>query len=372
MIWFSMIIPFVVFILVLIFFHHKLNFLEIGLMLALPLIIVFICKVSAEYVQTKDKEFWGGWVKSAEYYEDWNEYIHQTCTRSYPCGSDSKGNTQYCTETYDCSYVQYHPEYWQVNGSNGEEIEVGKNKFEELAKRWNSRKFVDMKRRHYTNDGDKYVANGTVERSLIEPITVEHSWTNRVQASRSVFKFPEVDPKKYGLFEYPSITDWYRQKMILGDESTGTFKANSDLAYWNAMLGAKKRLRCYILIFKDKPIESAIEQQSYWQGGNKNEFIVSVGVDKDLSVKWCHVFSWSEREGLKVDVKDYVLSMKKLDLEKLIEWMAPQLDTWFVKKNFRDFDYLQVDPPGWMIGLTFFLTALCSVVTAVVSVKNEA
>lgn len=339
-------------------------------MLAIPVVIVLICKYTCESVQTRDIEFWGGWTKTVEYNEDWDEYIHRTCTRSYPCGSDSKGNTRYCSETYDCSYVDYHPQYWQLNGSNGEGISVSQGKFEELAKRWNSRQFVDMHHHYYTKNGNRYVATWNNDRATIETITTQHTWTNRVKASKSVFNFEKVDPTKLGLFAVPDLNG-YQQRVILGDSSTTTVKADADLAYYDATLGAKKRLRCYILLFQDKPIQAGVDQQAYWKGGKKNEFVVTIGIDKAWNVQWCYVFSWSDVEQLKVDTKVEVMSMTKLNLNHLVEFLGVQLGKRFIKKNFHDFDYLSVDPPGWVIGLTFALTTIASVVTAICSVVNE-
>lgn len=370
MIWFSLLIPTIVLIVLILKFNEKLVFPEvIGLVLA-PIAIALICKYTCQYVQTKDIEFWGGWGRSAAYFEHWNEYIHQTCTRSYPCGSDSKGNTTYCTETYDCSYVADHPEYWQLNGSNGEELDITKGRFEELSKRWNNRSFVNMHRNYYTINGNKYNATWDNKRETLEPITSQHNWTNKVKASKSVFNFQPVDPKKYGLFEYPPITEGYRQINILGDSSTTTVKCNTDLSYWNAVLGAKKRMRVYILIFKDKPIEAGIEQQAYWKNGKKNEFVVTVGIDKEMNVRWCYVFSWSDIEQLKVDAKNLILNSRKLDLDLFIQWFSAESQKKFVKKNFHDFDYLSIDPPGWVVLLSIILAAITSIGIAIYSVKK--
>ena len=60
-------------------------------------------------IQETDTEYLGYYVSKVEYYEDWDEWVHQTCTRTW---TDSKGNTH--TETYDCSHSVYHPEYWQM------------------------------------------------------------------------------------------------------------------------------------------------------------------------------------------------------------------------------------------------------------------
>src|SRR5574343_342712 len=100
-------------------FRLKYNLLFYFIPLALSLLTIWIVSATAEYSQTVDKEYWGSVVMEAHYEEPWDEYISKTCTESYACGKDSKGNTQYCTRTYDCSYVDYHSAMYYV-------VEIGR------------------------------------------------------------------------------------------------------------------------------------------------------------------------------------------------------------------------------------------------------
>ena len=51
-----------------------------------------------------DTEYLGSYVTRIRHYDAWNEYIHRTCTRTVGSGKNQR------TETYDCSYVENHPE----------------------------------------------------------------------------------------------------------------------------------------------------------------------------------------------------------------------------------------------------------------------
>lgn len=366
-IWLSMIIPVGTLVYLLCCHRKDLIWQEVVILLAVPAVIIGIVKATAEFSQTRDTEYWGGWVVDTRHYEDWNEYIHKTCIRSYPCGTDSNGNTKHCTETYDCSYVDYHPEYWEIRGSNEEKINISRERFELLCQKFGNKSFVELNRRYYTNDGDVYIGKWTKEEDLLEPIASIHTWENRVQASKSVFKFPEVTDKS-GLYEYPDIQNSYRQSVVLGaiNQPTGVKR----MEYWNAVLGAKKKVRMYTLIYRNLPMQKAMDQQSLWMGGNKNELNIAVGLDNADAVQWAHVFSWSDIESLKVEAKNYIVGQSTFNLAAFADWLGPEVQKRWVKKNFHDFDYLSIDPSLWGIILAYVLSLAASLVTAYFVVNN--
>lgn len=133
------------------------------------LIMIPLGYTIGESIQTRDVERWAGYATEVRYYEDWNEYIHQTCTRSYPCGTDSKGQTTYCTETYDCSYVDYHPEYWELRSTTGT-YKLSQEEYYQFMSRWGGRQvFVDLHRNYHTDDGDMYKVVWDQQESTLEP-----------------------------------------------------------------------------------------------------------------------------------------------------------------------------------------------------------
>jgi hypothetical protein len=342
-------------------FHKKIHLWELVALVGIPVLLIIGSKSLVESLQTMDTEYWGGWTTKAEYYEDWNERVPcahpEYRTESY---TDSKGRTQtrqvYVGQqhAYD---VSYHPEHWDLHTSNGERLSISRDRFEFLCNRFGSRKFVDLGRSYHTNDGDKYVTTWAGTDETFDTVVTKHSYENRVAVSDSVFNYPEVEEstkKDYGLYNYPPLID-YKQRAVLGP---GGGQADQRFRYWNAKLGRLKQVKMFVCVYQGQPKQAALEQEALWKGGNKNEFIICVGIDKERKVKWSYVFSWSESDGLKVRARDYLMGQEKLDLTAYVDWLAPEVQKDFVRKRFADFAYLTVEPPGWAVFLVYLLTLL--------------
>ena len=361
-IYLALAIPIITAIVLLIWFKHRTTIWEFGIPFGVSLIFIIIFKLVIETSLTSDTEYWGGWVVKTQYYEDWNEYIHKICTETYACGTDSKGHTRYCTRTYDCSYVDYHPPYWRIIESNGFKLRINKEHYAYLKQKFGTKEiFIDLHRDYYTDDGDLYEVHwGNTEETLV-PVTTAHTYENRVQASMSTFNYYEVDPKKDKLFEYPRSNGLYYMPAILGPGGPTKKAAERKLQLLNAKLGRAKQVRVMVLIFVDKPRDVGHDQENYWVGGNKNEFIITIGVDKEYNIQWCHPFSWTKAELLKVETRSFVEEQEKLDLVALADWLYPKIKADFIRLPFANFSYLTVEPPLWAILVTFIVTLLVNV-----------
>lgn len=365
-IWGAMAIPVLFAIVLLVKFQHKTVWWEFTIPFAVSIVLIAGNKSCVETMQTSDTEFWGGIAQNAEYYERWDEEVPCThikyCTKTRMV-SDGNGGTK--SETYQepCGTehlydVDDHPPRWVVNDDNGQVVSISSGKFEELAKRFGNRQFVDMHRSYHSIDGDKYVAKWGGDEETLEPVFTSHSYENRVQASNSVFNFTEVsesDKKGFGLFDYPGLSG-YSQRSILGNGGATQAKAEELLSKANARLGRSKQARIFILVFDDQPQQAGLLQENFWKRGNKNELVITVGVNKAKEVQWAYVFSWTEVEELKIELRDYVSTMGTLDLVSVVETAVPLVQKKWVRKRFRDFSYLTVEPPGWAVALTYLLT----------------
>lgn len=368
-IWGALLIPLVAAALMFAFWRKRTAWWEPVVPMAVTVLVILILRATGETVVTRDSEFWGGWATDAQYYEPWDEEV--TCSHTYCCGRDSKGN---CTSTcrYHAYDVDYHPARWELNGSNGESYGIGQNEFEEFAQRWGSRGFVELNRDFHSIDGNKYVARWNNDERTLEPVATEHSYENRIQASDSVFRF-KADPKDkalYGLYEYPGISNW-RQAALTGYSGPDAAEADRLLNLINARLGRNKQVKVFVLVYRDKPMQAAVSQQALWMGGNKNEFIVAIGVDRENAVQWVFPFSWSEREDLKVATRSYLMDQKKLDLVAFAKWLRPVVTKQWTRKQFADFSYLRVETPTWCIVLTYILALLITAGISWWSVQNE-
>lgn len=371
-------LPFIISIFLLIFFKKYIVWWEYICLVVTSILFTLLLKsvfiASLEY----DTEYLGGYITKITHYDEWDEWIHKTCTRQVPCGRDSKGHTIYRTETYDCSYREYHPERWTYTDNyNREEYFYNKSYFDAAMKELGHPKMVfrDMHRHYYRIDGDAqdYFYDGTVQH--IRPLVWSETYRNKILASHSIFKFEEIDDDdadSLGLFRYPDVKD-NDQAVILG------FKAGKEVhkqyKYINSVYGSKKQFRIYVLVFRDKPLEISEKQKSYWQGGNKNEFILCLGYNtKKGTIDWCNPFSWCDKPELEVATKRYFREHPRMDLSKYPQWLENHLHLW-KRKEFKDFDYIENElTKGQSIALLIiilFFDILVSILLIGNDISNE-
>jgi hypothetical protein len=325
-------------------------------------------------INESDTEYWGGYMTKIRHYDDWDEWVHRTCTRKVLKGYDKDGNPEYDEEEYDCSYRDYHPERWTYTDNYGSEhYFCDKAEFDRAMAELGYPKmvFVDMHRHYYTKDGDAqdYYWDGTFENS--RTLTTWHTYTNKVIASRSIFRFEDIDKEKakeLGLFEYPEIQD-YDQKSLLGvrlDRLT-----MKKIKYLNGTFGSKYQFRMYILVFKDKPLVISEQQKSYWQGGNKNEFVLCLGYNtKTHKIDWCNPFSWCDSPKLEVATKRYFREHPNLNLMGYCKWLEKNINLW-KRKEFKDFDYIDVEMSDGQTTALFIIILLLDIGMSIFLIGND-
>jgi len=139
----------------------------------------------------------------------------------------------------------------------------------------------------------------------------------------------------------------------------------------NAQLGPKKQVQAFILIFKNQPFETGKMQEGYWKGGNKNEFVLTIGVDSDNKIEWVYPFTWSEEESVKKNIKRHVMNQSDLNLAEISEYMYEELDRGFVRKPFADFDYLTVEPSSRAINISMIILMVFTIGFVIFSIMNK-
>ena len=367
--WIPLIYPILIGGLAMYFFKHRVLWWEAVIPMGVVVVFIALYRFGVETTLTYDTEYWGGTVEKVEYYEDWNEYIHRTCYRTVSCG---KNCTR--TESYDCSYVQYHSAYYKITDNNGFTARISKSKYESLAVQFKQQpQFVDLHRHYYTNDGDKYQFFWQGEKETFEPMVTDHSYENRVQASHSVYNYPEVteeEQKKYQLHEYPEISK-NKLPAILTHHLKNLPKAEKEFTWLNSSLGKKKQLRVWVCLFKNQPKLAGQMQERLWKGGNKNEFVICIGVDEEERVNWCHNFSWSEAQEPKITIRDFVMEQDTLNLVEVGKFAYKELDEKFKRKHFSEFSYLDVEPTPTSILWCHIISFLISIGISLWSLNNE-
>lgn len=322
---------------------------------------------------SKDIEYLGGYVNKVTYYEEWDEMVLKTKTRRVPCGVDSDGHTKYRTETYTVWERVYHPEKWTLTDNKDYEFRIHKDLYQKVNKRLGTKSiFRDMKRRYHRIDGDAYDTYWNRSVYTLYDITNPHRYKNKIKSSQSnsIFKHINIskkEAKELGLYEYPEIED-LSQNPIIGRKVAD--KDRQRIQYINAIYGKSKEFRMYILLYDNKDIEISELQKSYWQNGNKNEFIVCLGMKAD-SVVWSNSFSWCDEPRLEVLTREYFIQNPKLDIDKYGEWLGRQIPNNWERKEFEDFNYISISVSNTQdIWLLIIMIVLCTGIS-VVLVLND-
>lgn len=386
MIWFSLLVPAVIAILTFLFLKRSVVWWEQILPVLACIIIVIIVRFSVRTGLTSDTEYWGSKVVSARYYEYWETWHHEICSYSCNCTTDKDGHESCQTCYKDCSYCDENSAYWMAYDNAGNSWRISKEYYEKLKQQWRaSPRFVELNRSiDFSNgcgkDGNAYdiVWDGRIESS--ESAVTEHSYVNRVQASHSSFNMEKIkkkDARKLGLFEYPEFYDYYKQPVILGIDSidkSGLYNhtmVQRKFEYMNADLGPSRKVKVFILLFKDQPISIVDKQTAFWDGGNKNELVICMSVTAQYTIDWVQAFSWTDKKRVIVDCREDIMNIKRLDFDQIYDVVNKTIVANFEHKSFKDFDYLKIEIPTWAIILTYILNIIATGLITYWAANNE-
>lgn len=345
-------------------FPHRVAWWEVVIPMLPAFLIIPLVSSFGRTMAVSDVERHGGWCVSAQYFEEWNEYIQQTCT-----STDKDGNT----ETYDCSYVLYHPAYWQLTDSSRNVVSITKAEFESLAWKFRNRTFVDMHRWYHTIDGDQYVTHW-IQGTPKQPVFTSHRFENRTLASHAVVDYPTL-PKsvRESLYAYPELKSALNDPAILGGDDP---EADRLLQMANAEIGHDKQCRIWIVVFRNRPLAAGFDQESLWRGGKKNEVVVTLGLDSAGAPTWCHTFCWSpdgntSNDVMKASIRDWAVTQPKLNLKELVAVVRGEVVSKFVRKPFAELQYIRIDVPLWAFVIVYVLTIGSTVIGCVCIHQNK-
>lgn len=378
--YWALIIPILAAIISLVFFHKKVVWWELAIPFAASLIWIFSFKNTVEYAIEIDTEYRGSLITEARYYEYWETYVRKTCTRTYKCGKST------CTTTYDCSYCDEHPAYWTVVDNYGKEWKVDQSYYNSLMKRWKDKpKFFDMHRNINNGgwgcgkDGDMYFVQWDGSILTSEPAVSEHDYQNKVQVSHSAFKMAYISKEKagkLGLYDYPELYDQYKQEAILGIDSLYPVKqanwVKHHFQYFNGYYGKKKHVKAFVLLFYGKSISTALDQQAYWDGGNDNEVVICIDLDKKTKkLNWVKAFGWCDNKRVMVDLREDIMELGYFNYQGIINAMGNTIDKNYKPKNFHDFDYLEIEMPTWAMWMLYIITIVITIGVFIWAIRNN-
>ena len=338
-------------------------------------LIILIFYLISNFAMNWHREYIGSYIKELQDYEYWNEYISQTCTETYACGTDSEGNTKYCEKTYDCSYVENHWQYYSAKTNTGISINLNESEYKHvLAKLGGERIFVDMRRNYHTTDGDMYK---TVFDSGDEyaPVTTTSLYVNKIKSSDlTVFNLKKVTKeefKKYGLYDYPRLRSKIFYPSLIGSNLP---LSNKELKEINGVYGNDLQIKISFWIYKNKTLQSGIYQEYFFVGGNKNEVNVCIGINDDEKIEWVHPFTWSLTLNT-AKIRQDILSLNHLSDTLLSDYIKTgfktDLQNNFIRREFSQFDYIQVKTPIWLIIIFIILQLAGNIFLSYVAINNR-
>lgn len=328
------------------------------LFLGVPLLILWIVELLFKHLN--DVEFLSAYVVSVAHYNEWVERVERTETIS-----DEKGNVR--TKTY-IDYVT-HPEYWEQTFNTGKRQFINYSEYEELCNLFGTPiQHFDTYYFNCVSGGGGQECHWDYNEMHTKTLTFSHRYRNYMRYSNSVMRFREVTPqdvKDKHLFDYPKPPKYYDQKVVLEQPDVDLVTADAQEAFQrlNAFCGERHEIHVFVLLFDatKQGVEAAELQRAYWEGGNQNEFVVCIGVDKDGTVKWSDAFSWMDVPTLSVATRQYLTQNPKLDLVALAQWIRDNLDKW-KRKNFEDFKYLGTNfspaQEKWFVTISVLLCAV--------------
>lgn len=123
---------------------------------------------------------------------------------------NNRGSVNTTIETYDCSYVQYHPEEYVLYESNGDNFYIDEGTFEFLCAKFGNKSFRELSRDYHSIDGDMYSTTWQGSKESFVKYFTQHKYVNKVQASDGAFSFSKVAKDK--LYDYPEFDPWEHRK----------------------------------------------------------------------------------------------------------------------------------------------------------------
>lgn len=368
--------PFISLVLLLLFCNYEQWWVYL-LMVAVAELILWLIMSRV----SKSREYLSGYALNTQHHEEWVEQVHRTV--SY---TDSEGRTRTRTEVY----YRHHPELWLLELNTGESCYIDKEYYDYLAQLWGTEEeYIDPPHMNCVSGGGGQLYSWNEEYKDAATHTYKGLYVNYVANSNSIFRKEEIrdeDIEKYGLIDYP--------KFDMSEIELDVILTSPKLPKWvniakdsqrafqliNAFAGMKHEIHTFILLFDaSQGVVTALKQQAYWRGGNKNEFVLCLGVDfsgidpnrgdeESLTpqVKWCKAFSWCDAPRLESATESWFLSNRELDFARYAEWLKGNLNLW-KRKEFSDFKYLGVTLSRGKQILVWSITALLCAIIVVIS-----
>lgn len=322
-------------------------------------ILVVVVWSMGRYADAGDTEIWNGAVTAKEairkdcpsgWVRSRDDHCTHYSTRRVKTGTKScstRDGKKTCTDDYRTEYDYDYPwetRYWVVSDDIDLRLEYDR---------------VD-RQGAVTPSAFSLVAVG-------DPAAKTMPYANWVKgAADSIFHEDGAVAEKYASLvpEYPiSIYDGINVDRVLGvGVAVDMRKWSRDLSRSLSSLGPQRQMNAVLLLVDATRINEdyVYAVRRAWQGFKKNDAVMFVGVDQDLTVRWARVLSWSSASvfdiGLENDLRAFrgqPLTSAGVNAALTKNGMAS-----YKRRSMTEFEYLKesIPVPGWLYALIALLS----------------
>lgn len=283
-----------------------------------------------------DTEIWNGQITG-------KERVHGTYIESYQCNcrtvSSGSGANRTTSTQCDTCFRTHYTVHWYADSTLGRFTIDSRDSLGSSV--------------YSSPDPGRWVA---VQAG--EPAAMRHSYTNYVQAvPTSLYAaLPGTTMQRFKntLPPYPDkVYDFYRCDRLVqyGVSLQDASRWNQDIALMLRTLGPKKQVNLIISIAKTADTTYADALRAYWEGVNKNDVVVVLGTPDGQVIEWVRIISWTKNELFKIELRDALLELGRLDREAVMPLIQAQITKNFERRHMKEFEYLkgQIDPPDWLL-----------------------
>lgn len=311
------------------FFRHTITWIEMGIQLAVILVLVTGCYALSKARAKTDMELVSGEVVKKQ-----QEKV--SCSHSYQCRcrtvTRGSGKNTYTTTECDTCYEHSYDYDWAVYADHG---------------MFESRYEIDRVDRQGKSEPPRWTAV-----QMGEPTASWHEFTNYIQLAPSSL-FNEQKYSQDITLEYPRIYDYYHVDRALGT-APDLKDWSRELEHMHKKLGpeAKANLLVVFSNVADPAWSEGLRQK--WLGGKKNDVILVLGTPQYPTLSWARVISWSENPMINSKLRDDIelaYQGKPLDGMGVLKIADENIRKHFQRMDVEKYAYLEDDyePPTWLL-----------------------
>lgn len=340
-----LIIPFIIMAFCFFYLKDTISWVEFVAQLLMQSIIIAISIAIIFKGNVLDYEVWSGKVidKSKDMV---------SCSHDYPCNCreecSGSGESETCSTVCDTCYEHSHDYDWNVLSD-----------------------IATFTVERIDEQGVKTPPRWTLVRRG-DPVAVKKRYDNYIKASNhSLFKKKTKENKNVP--SYPlKIYDIYNINRLV---TTHKFQINSKeinekLMEVNSRIGPRSQANLILVLTKNDE-EFFYDLISEWDGAKKNDVVVVLGLNDDLSVKWSKSHALTDNSLFLVQL-DHELKNKEFSLSILDEVENKVLNG-FKRKPMKDFEYLKssIQPTTTQFTVAMIFGIMFSVITTLIFHRGD-